>query len=93
MKTLITFAVAALFASAVNASDYNDFAADNPDLYSGQSAGASITASRPGVGDLDIYGGFDDGNADLFLETDGGSRSSGPVDVYNSFGVGNPDLM
>ena len=97
MKTLMTTAIAALFATSVHAADdslvYHGWEDGNPDLQTSLSEQSAVTASRSSVGDIDRYRGWADGNPDLFSPIDGGNRSSGPVDVYRGFADGNPDLI
>ncbi len=94
MKTIIT-AAAVLFTANVSATSvYHGLDAGNTDLNSSQPSAVEVTGMQPSVGDRpDIYGRFDDGNADLF-KGDGtqSPTSTGRPDIYMNVS-GNPDLQ
>ena len=75
---------------------YQGFAEGNTDLYPHNVRNAdAVVGVQPGVGDrLDIYGGFERGNGDLFSGSagTGWSASKGPG-IYGGFGERNPDLQ
>ena len=96
MKRLVAAIASSMFMVSAGAADvYQGWAEGNSDLHPhGVQNVDDVVGIQPGVGDsLYIYGGFRDGNGDLFT----GSASTGwsankDADIYGGFGRGNPDL-
>jgi hypothetical protein len=97
MKRIIS-AIAALFLTTAAGAGhvYHGIAEGDPDLYGYGPDDEQATAVQPGVGSFDFYGGFGQGNSDLFTPGDrGGSAVQNPdrdlPRIYNEFGD-DPDL-
>ena len=94
MKTIITTAVAALFAANVGAAEfYHEFAQGNSDLSNVRTSSADFVGVQPSVGDsVYRYHGWEKNNPDLF-KGDGNQtpESTGKPDIYKSLSA-NPDL-
>ena len=95
MKTIVTAAVAALFAANVSAVEiYHGLGEGNSDLSTQRLSASDFTGVQPSIGDsVDRYHGLADGNSDLF-KTDRSARteSTNDPDIYMGIS-GNPDLQ
>ena len=70
---------------------YHGLSDGNGDL--GGSSIAGVTATQPGVGDVDLYGLLDDGNGDLFSQqAKPQTGDAGDIPSFYGDWSGNPDL-
>lgn len=95
MKTIVTTAVAALFAANVGAVEiYHGLADGNSDLSVPRVTADDFAAVQPSVGDtVSRYQGWDVGNPDLFkADRSGSSGATSDPDIYMILD-GNPDLQ
>lgn len=94
MKTIVTAAVAALFAANVSAVEiYHGLGEGNSDLSTQRLSASDFTGVQPSIGDsVDRYHGWAAGNPDLFKEDGSTSTSTGRPDIYMNVS-GTPDLQ